>query len=273
MISRLSLAPLSLPDLTPDVFLRTAADAGYRRVCLRLFGGDAVRPRLLSPTLVDDPVMAVELGRIADGEGVAITEIEVLMIGRNSDIASCEPMLAEGAAIGARVLTVCVVDEDIGRATDRIGTLARLAGGYRIEIGLEFAPSTRMRSLGEAVALRAQAGESNVSVVVDALHLTRSGGRAADVAAACEAPLRLLQLCDAPLVAPEDPADRLREARDFRLVPGEGEIDLVSLIRAMPEGCAFSVEVPDAQRVARLGPVGHARRLREAAERLFAEVK
>ncbi|MGC6331028.1 sugar phosphate isomerase/epimerase family protein [Rhizorhabdus sp. FW153] len=271
MISRLSLAPLSLPQLTPDVFVRTAAGAGYSRACLRVFGGDAARPRLLSPALVDGPAMAVELGRIAAGEGVLISEIEVLMIGRNSDIAACEPMLAAGAAIGARLLTVCVVDEDMARAADRIGALARLAGGYKIEVGLEFAPSTQMRSLGEAVALRAQAGEANVSLVVDALHLTRSGGCAADVAASCGTPLRLLQLCDAPLAAPADPAGRLREARDRRLVPGEGEIDLVSLVRAMPADCAFSVEVPDAERVARLGALGHARGLREAAERLFAE--
>lgn len=273
MISRLSLAPLSLPDLAPGAFVRTAAAAGYSRVCLRLFGGDAVRPRLLSPALVDGPAMAAELGRIAKGEGVTVSEIEVLMIGRTSDIAACEPMLAAGAAIGSRLLTVCVVDEDIGRAADRLGALARLTGSYKIEVGLEFAPSTQIRSLGDAVALRAQAGEPNVSLVVDALHLTRSGGCAADVAASRGVPLRLLQLCDAPLAAPEDPADRLREARDLRLVPGTGEIDLVSLIRAMPEDIAFSVEVPDAERVAQLGPLGHARGLREAAERLFAKVQ
>lgn len=270
MTPRLSLAPLSLPDLAPDAFIRTAAQAGYSRVCLRVFGGDAARPRLLSPALVEGPAMAAELGRIASGEGVAITEIEVLMIGRNSDVAACEPMLAAAATIGAGLLTVCVVDEDSGRAAERLGALARLAAAHRIGIGLEFAPSTQLRSLGEAIGLLAKIGDSNISVVVDALHLTRSGACAVDIAASRAAPLRLLQLCDAPIAMPADPADRLREAREARLVPGEGEIDLMALIRAMPEDCAFSVEVPDARRVARLGATGHARGLREAAERLFA---
>ncbi len=271
MTPRLSLAPLSLPDLTPGAFIRTAAQAGFSRVCLRVLGGDAARPRLLSPALVEGPAMAAEMGRIASGEGVAITEIEVLMIGRNSDVAACEPMLAAGGAIGAQLLTVCVVDEDRGRAADRLSALARMAGAYGIGIGLEFAPSTRLRSLGEAIAMLAQIGESNLSVVADALHLTRSGATSVDIAAAHAAPLRLLQLCDAPIAMPADPADRLREAREERLVPGEGEIDLVALIRAMPEDCAFSVEVPNARSVARRGAIGHAQALREAAERLFAE--
>lgn len=273
MIARLSLAPLSLPQLRPDAFVRTAAAAGFSRVCLRVFGGDAARPRLLSPALVDSPAMAIELGRIADGEGIAISEIEVLMIGRNSDIAACAPMLATGASIGARILTTCVVDDDLGRAADRLGALAQLADDHGMEIGVEFAPTTQLRSLEDATNLLVRVGETNLSVVVDALHLTRSGGGANDVAAAHRAPLRLLQLCDAPLATPIDPVERLREARERRLAPGEGQIDLVSLVRAMPEDCAFSVEVPDPERVARLGPLGHARGLREAAERVLAEAR
>ncbi|WP_165323134.1 sugar phosphate isomerase/epimerase family protein [Rhizorhabdus phycosphaerae] len=271
MTPRLSLAPLSLPELTPDLFLRAAAAAGFSRVALRLFGGDAAKPRILSPALVESPAMVAELGRIAAGEAVAVAEIEVLMIGRSSDIAACEPMLAAAAGIGVGQLVACVVDEDLGRAAERVRDLALLARSHGIRLGLEFAPTTRLRSLDAALALIEATGEADIGIVVDALHLARSGGTAADVAAAPGDRLCLLQLCDAPLVAPVNPEDRMREARERRLVPGAGEIDLVSLVAAMPAGASFSVEVPDAERVARLGPVGHARGVREAAERLFAQ--
>lgn len=66
----------------------------------------------------------------------------------------------------------------------------------------------------------------NGKVLIDALHLFRSGGTVADVQAMDAHLIGALQLCDAPLQGP-DPSDTpaiLAEARAGRLPPLEGEL-------------------------------------------------
>jgi sugar phosphate isomerase/epimerase len=80
-------------------------------------------------------------------------------------------------------------------------------------------------------------------VLVDALHLSRSGGGPADVAAVPAERIAYVQLCDAPAKAP--PFDRLvHEARNERLHAGEGALWLDALLDALPDDIAISVEVP-----------------------------
>ena len=55
------------------------------------------------------------------------------------------------------------------------------------------------------------------------------------------------------------------ESRAFRLPPGDGELPLLDLIRAVPSGLPISVEVPNAPLSDQLGPVGYSRYLLERA--------
>ena len=47
---------------------------------------------------------------------------------------------------------------------------------------------------------------------------------------------RYAQLCDAPAAIPATQEAVLAEARSARRFPGDGELDLVSLVRALPPG-------------------------------------
>jgi sugar phosphate isomerase/epimerase len=59
-----------------------------------------------------------------------------------------------------------------------------------------------------------------------------------------------MQLCDAPREAP--PLDGLaHEARNERLMPGEGGLALEDLLDALPDNVAISVEVPRSSDVGR----------------------
>jgi sugar phosphate isomerase/epimerase len=53
-----------------------------------------------------------------------------------------------------------------------------------------------------------------------------------------------MQFCDVPAAIPPTMDEILAEARAERLFPGEGALDLVGLLRAVPRDLPLSVEVP-----------------------------
>jgi sugar phosphate isomerase/epimerase len=99
-------------------------------------------------------------------------------------------------------------------------------------------------TLQQAAALVARAGRTNGGVLVDALHLHRSAGTPADLAAVPAWMLQAAQICDGQLAHPPTEAALIEEAREARLLPGEGELPLRDLIAALPAHVAYSAEVP-----------------------------
>jgi sugar phosphate isomerase/epimerase len=107
-------------------------------------------------------------------------------------------------------------------------------------------------------------------VLVDPLHLRRSGGSPAAVAVLAQSRPELfpyVQLCDAPLGAPHDGTRGLyREAVTARLLPGDGELPLGELLGALPASLPLSVETP----VAALAGLPGAERIARIAESVRA---
>ena len=95
------------------------------------------------------------------------------------------------------------------------------AARYKLHVCLEFAIYTGVRTLAEAARLVKQSGRSNASVLIDALHFSRSGGLPSHVAQVEPSLLRYAQLCDAAPGMPTEAADLIREARTGRLLPGD----------------------------------------------------
>jgi sugar phosphate isomerase/epimerase len=87
-------------------------------------------------------------------------------------------------------------------------------------------------------------GRSNASVLVDALHFSRSGGMPAHIPSVEPSLYRYAQVCDASPGMPTDPPDLIREARTGRLLPGEGVLPLAELVRALPATATLAVEAP-----------------------------
>jgi len=56
--------------------------------------------------------------------------------------------------------------------------------------------------------------------------------------------LRYAQLCDAPAERPRDLETLLLQARAERLMPGDGGLDLLGILRALPRDIPLSLEVP-----------------------------
>lgn len=272
MITRrpLSLAPLSLPDSGPAAFLRCAGSAGYDHVALRLIGGDPGHPPADMVPLVRSASELADLRAILDGEGLTVREIEVMTIGPDTDIAASRPMLDMAARLGASHLVVCIADPDMGRAAERLAEIAGLARAHGLLVEVEFVPYTELRTIEAATDLIRRSGAEDVGILIDALHLARSGGDPAAVAAVAPERLRCLQLCDARR---SSPADLIHEARTCRQAPGTGELDLAGLLRAMPADAALCVEAPHIEREAAIGSVAFAVELRVATESLLAALE
>jgi sugar phosphate isomerase/epimerase len=101
-----------------------------------------------------------------------------------------------------------------------------------------------VRDLPQAIVVLDAVDRPNAAVLIDNLHFARTGGTVADVAAVAPERVPYVQLCDAPVAAPDD---LITEALDTRLTLGDGELPVVELVDALPSHTALSMEVRSAR--------------------------
>ena len=105
----------------------------------------------------------------------------------------------------------------------------------------------------EAAAFVAESGASNARVLIDAMHFYRGGSSVADLARIDPAMIGYVQICDVPM--PATNPDYGMEARDNRLVPGQGDLPLAEFVAALPGEVTIGLELPMAAKAeAGLGP-------------------
>jgi len=253
----ISLAFLTLFDVSALDAIRIAAETGFDKIGLRLLPaaatGEAPYP------LMTDDAFAREAAAILKDTGLQTADIEIARLKPDTDIRTFEPFLARGAMLGAQNILVAGDDTDHHRLTETFGAFCRLAKTYNMTADLEFMPWTAVRDLVAARAIVDAAGEDNGGVLIDALHMDRSGTTPAQVATLPASRIHYVQFCDG--FADYDRSDEglIKIARSARLFPGEGAIDLVGLARAIPEGVTISVEVPNHALAKTLDPVARAR--------------
>ncbi len=153
-------------------------------------------------------------------------------------------MLESAAELGAARLSVCGDDPDAARLAASFAGLCDLAAGFGIGVDLEWMAWRPVGRLADAVAAVTAAARPNGAVLVDALHLFRTGGSPAELTALPPGTIRSVQICDAVAEAPVGTEAIIREARSGRLPPGEGVLPLDALMAALPEDAALSAEVP-----------------------------
>jgi sugar phosphate isomerase/epimerase len=78
------------------------------------------------------------------------------------------------------------------------------------------------------------------------------------------------QLCDAPMTRPDGTDALIAEARGGRLLPGDGELPLLNLLKALPEHTVLSVELPSVSD--KRPPLDRARAIRAATSTLLQQM-
>jgi sugar phosphate isomerase/epimerase len=264
----LCLAQLSLIHLAPPDLVRVAADAGFDAVLARLQRTSDGRGH----DVLGDPALITATKKAVADTGVRIWDTEVIRLRSDFDLRGAETLLEVSADLGASYVLTTIEDDRRTFAIDAFGGLCELAAQYQLSCSLEFMVFSKARTLDDALAILTAAGATNAVVLIDALHLFRSGGSVGEVAEAAATHPELfpyLQICDAAHARPSpDERSAREEAAYARLVPGAGTLPLTELIDAMPPGCAISVEAPP-QQGADIDAIDFARLCFDGAQRVL----
>lgn len=239
----ISLAALTVLDAGPVQQTRAAAAAGFDAVGLRL------QPLLdTDPVIVGDPAAEEALRTALQETGLSVAEIGVFPIKPGMNVEALGPVLSFSHKIGAKFITCPVEDPDPRSRADTFSRLCDLAETCGLDALVEFNPYSACRSLAEAQAMIAESGRDNARLLIDVLHLSRSGGKPADLLPIDPALIALVHLCDAPLPPAQSlSVDEMRkESRTARCYPGEGALWLDELLDILPAGVPLSVEAPSA---------------------------
>jgi sugar phosphate isomerase/epimerase len=110
-----------------------------------------------------------------------------------------------------------------------------MARPHGIKVVCEFLPIFPLNTLSMAADIVANSRATNGGVLIDNLHLSRSGSSIEDVEAMPIELFPYLQICDAPAERPTDFGGLLDEALNGRLCPGEGSLPIVELLQAVPD--------------------------------------
>ena len=240
----LSLANLTVVEADPITLIEAAQAGGYDAIGLRIvppFPTDHVFP------VIGDRNVIRSIKRRLLETRVRVLDVEAIWLTAESDVATLEPALDTAVELGAGYVIVVGNDPARGRLAGNVSRLCAAASLRGLRVMLEFIPYSHIRSLAQAVALLADVGPANAGVLVDALHLSRSGGSPADLAQYDPALFSYMHLCDAPAIPPGPDGVR-PEAREGRLYPGEGGLWLADFIRAFPRDTPIAIEAPSAHR-------------------------
>lgn len=234
----LSLAHLSELDVPPLALVELAARAGFASIGLRASPA--------SPGGVEYPLRSAaeqaEMRKRLAANGIKVLEVEMVPLTAALSVADYRPMMEAGAAIGATRLTVGGGDtDDVSIIAEKLAGMAEQARPYGLAVDLEFMPFRPVKSLSDALAVMKRASHLNAHILIDVLHVFRSKSDIALFKTIDPKILGPVQLCDGPARAPDD---LVAEARTRRLLPGHGELDLNTLLDALPDGLAYGIEVP-----------------------------
>lgn len=240
----LSLAHMTVLDAHPLELVDAAVAGHFDAIGLRIV---APAPTdALVPVVGDEPLIRRLRERLRDA-AITVLEVESIWIGPTTVAAALRPALDVAQRLGARNVLTMGNDPDEARLTATFARLCEEGARFDLRVGLEFAAFTHATSIRQAQRIVDAAAQPNGAILIDALHLWRSGGTPADIRRLDPRRLTYAQLCDARGPQPAGPDALRREARGDRHYPGAGEIPLAGILDALPERLPIAIEVPCAQ--------------------------
>jgi sugar phosphate isomerase/epimerase len=269
-MERLSIEPLSVMGLPPVEFVGLAADLGLRYIAISLSA--MPNPYGYPPfSLRDDPALRRETLAALRDRGVTVSLGDGFVLHPGMDMRDLAGDVAVMAELGAQRVNTVGFDPDLHRSVDQFGVLAEMAAESGMETTLEFSTGLTVADLPTALDAVRAVGRPDFRLLIDTMHLVRSGSGPADVAALDADLIGYVQLSDVPLVPTI--ADYMEEACFERMVPGTGELPLLEILAALPRHLVIGIEVPlRSQADAGTGPHERLGRCVDAARGLLAQL-
>lgn len=229
----LSLASGVLPEFGPVATVEAAGAAGFDAV------GLWVEPAEWTATTTRDVRAALA------ATGLPVLDVEVIWLKPGSSMDDHRKTIDIGAELGTANVLCVSSDPDHAATAARLAELCRHAEVSEMRVALEFGIFTEVKTLAAALSILDAVAHPQRAVLVDPIHVDRSGTAIAEVARIDPALLSYAQFCDARAERP-DPTDFdavIVDAIDLREQCGEGALDLAALHAALPCGIPLSVEL------------------------------
>ena len=231
----LSLAAGTLLDVSPPEAVEAAGAAGWPAVGI-----------WYDPVTWNRSVCSAVVDRL-DSTGVVALDIEPVIFGRGDHHGAA--IIDAAAEVGARFVLVASGPAPRQETVDGLGALAALAAerAPELTVVLEFLPIFTIATLAAAASVIVELDRPNLGVLVDTLHLARSGGRPDDLRAYDAALFPYLQVADATTAPVDNSLAGLRDEALFgRLLPGAGVLPLGETMRIVAD-VPVSVELRSRQ--------------------------
>lgn len=241
-MTRLALDHITVVDTDPVMLAETARAVGCDAICLFMESMD-VLPLMPPFDIYGDRAARRQVKARMDDLGIRLDLAYPFTLAGRTVVANFRTALECAAELDAGLLNVLIYDRDAARREDNFAQFCDLAKGFGLRVAIEFYPVAQVRSLADALALAAKIDRpGEVGVNADLLHLMRSGGSIAELAAAPASSILYGQFCDGAAQCATDQLDF--EASSQRLLPGTGTFDIAGFAKALPAGCPVSIEVP-----------------------------
>ena len=229
----ISLASGVVPECDPVATIEAARAGGFDAVGL-----------WIEPARWDATLLRRTRERLGDS-GLALLDVEVVWLKPGPPDPDHFRCIDIGAGLGAKNVLVVSSDPDAGATTAKLAALCEHAAPRGMRVALEFGLFTDVKTIGQARRIVEAVAHPAIALLVDPLHLARSGGSPAEVAKLPRGLLPYAQFCDAPAAGPrtDDSAGIIEEAVDGRLQTGAGALPLLELLHALPPDIPLGIEL------------------------------
>ncbi|MDT5145849.1 MAG: hypothetical protein QOC58_494, partial [Mycobacterium sp.] len=182
-MDQLGLGFLNAFGLPPIEFVELAADLGCRYMSTVVRGGELLPLGYPPFSLRDDAALRRDLLAATRHRGVQITLGDGFLVRSGIQNDSWPKDLDALAEVGVPWINVVSLDPDLRRTFDQFASLTELAAQRGIHTVVEPVPGLTVGGLSTALAAEAHVGRPEFTLLIDTMHLVRSGSGADDLAA------------------------------------------------------------------------------------------
>jgi len=228
----ISLAAGVVQEFPPEQVVYAAAEAGFNAVGIwcELETWTSARTDAVKSALSET--------------GIKVLDIEVAWFHPGEAIDTHDAIVDIAKAISAKNILCVSSEAEIGQTKKRFKHLCQRVQGSDIRVALEFLAITEINTLARALEVVNEVGHPAGAVLVDTLHLFRTGAGVEELAALEQNTVSYLQLCDATATLVYQSLESvLDDALFLRNLPGQGELPLAEILQAVDANLPLSMEI------------------------------
>ena len=264
-----SLAQLTAINASPPELARIAAKTGYDYFSMRqIYLGLPEEPDF---DLAKNKPLMQETKSVMAETGIRLLDVELARVVDGVDPATYEPAFATCAELGGKRVLSSIWTDDETVQLESFSRICDLAFQYGLTVELEYVPIAAVRNLAGVLNILEQVNRPNAGILIDIHHFHRAGDTIEELSKVPRELFRMVHLCDAPVEIPKDFDEMRRIMRDARDYPGEGGIDIKSILSAIPF-VPYSIELPKTSVSNQYGYEVHAKQCIERSQAYFQMV-